>query len=504
MDPPRGGQEDPCYSRSKGNLVDTDFALEMNALTAQERRALEEDIHGAADSIEETDDLVRSKLSQMREGLNRIPSNFRQAWDRAVFLRPSLSTDDPLHLLYLRALRFDTARAGKRMVAFFEDKLKHFGDTLLVQRITWRDLKERERDMVRGGLYRIVARHESTGRGVAYVCVRRWTGGTSDDVAGLVRTFMYVQSAIQDDPDMQRKGVVTIIDLRGSLSSSSMDEVLEFLRGLASVSDTSPFHTASNHILYDDGISEVCIQSIISLFSSDQRRRTRYHVGSLSEEIERSLRTFGVDVGKLSGESVASRVDTTRVEIDAYIQEREIVEERWRQSEALYREPTAQKALFPNPFDIILGRNKKIAAMWPGNRVFNMLVEQNTPRYVEALAYFEKTVITLEIIHTLQKDHGARFLWRKGSFWESLDGKWLHQKVGQALRLSAARFVPPPIEREDTIANSHHALEPIAMTRLRDDDFISPVLQQSQQERPAENTSKPSPRRKDDDKPPLL
>ena len=499
MDPPREGGLEETYPRRRVNLTDADFALEMNALTAQERRSLEEDIHGASDSIEETEDFVCSKLSQMREELKRIPPNLRGAWDRAVFLRPSLNTDDPLHLLYLRALRFDPARAGKRMVAFFENKLKHFGDALLVQRITWRDLTDQERDMIRDGLYRIVERHESTGRGVAYVCARRWNGGTSEDVLRLMRIFMYVQSAIQDYPDMQRKGVVTIIDLRESLSSSSVDELLQFLSSLASVSDTSPFHTASNHVLYDNEVSEAFLQSFRSLLSSDHRRRTRYHGGILSDEIESSLRTFGLDLGRLLGTNVASTGVTTRGEIEEYIQEREGFEERWRRSESLHREPTAHEALFPNPFDIILGRNKRIAAVWPGNRVFNTLVEQNTPRYVEALAYFEKTVITLEIIHTLQKDHGARFLWRKGPVWESLDGKWLHQKVGQALRLSAARFAPQQIDREGSIASIHHAIEPIAMSRRRDDDLISVVLPSREPQESQETTSKKmSPRRKND------
>jgi len=275
-----------------------------------------------------------------------------------------------------------------------------------------------------------------------------------------------------------------------------MDELLQFLSSLANVSDTSPFHMASNHVLYDNEISEMFLESFRSLLSSDHRRRTRYHGGILSDEIESSLRTFGLDLGRLLGTSVASTGATTRGEIEEYIQEREGFEERWRQSESLHREPTAREALFPNPFDIILGRNKRIAAFWPGNRVFNTLVEQNTPRYMQAPAYFDKTVITLEIIHTLQKDHGARFLWRKGLVWESLDGKWLHQKVGQALRLSAARFVPQPIDREGTIANIQHAIEP--MSRRRDDDLISVVLPSQEPKEPEKSTSKMSPRRKDD------
>jgi len=44
-----------------------DLTAEMNALTFAERRAMEEDIRGVADIIEETPEFVKKKIEEMQE-----------------------------------------------------------------------------------------------------------------------------------------------------------------------------------------------------------------------------------------------------------------------------------------------------------------------------------------------------------------------------------------------------------------------------------------------------
>jgi hypothetical protein len=429
-----GGQEEARTAV----FTDTDLAAELNALSAQERQALEEDIHGVADRIEETEEFFQSILSQMREALDLIPSNLRQAWDRAVFLRPSLATDRQLHLVYLRALRFDAARAGASLVAYFEKKLKYFGEELLIQRITWQDLTEQEQQMVRTGHYRMIAWHERTGRGVAYACLRQWDVSKAN-YTPFTRSLIYVQLAIHDDQDMQRNGVVTIFDLRGTWRSSTM-EMLEFLTSVANECNDIPFHMASIHILCDNASSQEFLPSFRALFKREHRLRTRFHFGSV-EGISSSLRTFGIDLGTFSEVGLSTSATPVGVAIEADIAKREQFDEWWRQSEAPYKEPTSQKALVPNPHDVILGRNKKIATSWPGNIVYNTLIVEYAQRYVQAQGYFDKTVIALEIIHILQKEYQARFLWRNDIGWEAFAREWVHQKVSQSLRHSIRRMV---------------------------------------------------------------
>jgi len=78
----------------------------MNALSFEERQAMEEDIHGVASVIEETPEFVAKKIEEMQLCLANLNSGQRQAWDRAVFLRPGLAEDERFHLMFLRARDF--------------------------------------------------------------------------------------------------------------------------------------------------------------------------------------------------------------------------------------------------------------------------------------------------------------------------------------------------------------------------------------------------------------
>jgi hypothetical protein len=123
--------------------TDADLAADMNQLTFEERQAMEEDIHGVSDVVHETEELIASTMKGMIEALAKLSSRERQAWDRAVFLRPALAQDRKLHLMCLRARRFRTLEAAKLLAAYFRAKRDLFGDELLVHRITWQDVSIR-------------------------------------------------------------------------------------------------------------------------------------------------------------------------------------------------------------------------------------------------------------------------------------------------------------------------------------------------------------------------
>jgi len=76
----------------------------------------------------------------MRQALDRVNSRRKQAWDRAVFLRPGLNEDRSMYLMFLRARRFEPTDAAELMVAYFQAKRDLFGDDLLIHRITWSDV----------------------------------------------------------------------------------------------------------------------------------------------------------------------------------------------------------------------------------------------------------------------------------------------------------------------------------------------------------------------------
>jgi len=130
----------PFVSSEVPDHTDADLAADMNALTFEQRQAIEADIHGVSDVIEETPDFVKDNIIQVREAVMRLSPRQRQAWDRAVFLRPSLSEDERLYLMCLRARHFRPDDAASLLAAYFRSKLDLFGEELLIHRITWNDV----------------------------------------------------------------------------------------------------------------------------------------------------------------------------------------------------------------------------------------------------------------------------------------------------------------------------------------------------------------------------
>lgn len=125
------------------DYTDADLAAEMNALSFEQRQAMEEDIHGVSSVIEETPDFLNEQITQMQKALLNMCPQRRHAWGRAMFLRPSLGEDQRLYVMCLRARRFRPEDAALLLAAYFRAKLDLFGDELLIHRITWNDVSRR-------------------------------------------------------------------------------------------------------------------------------------------------------------------------------------------------------------------------------------------------------------------------------------------------------------------------------------------------------------------------
>jgi len=416
--------------------TDADLAAEMNALSFEERHQMEEDIHGVADMIEETETFIREKMDEMWAALDVMSETKKVAWDRAVFLRPSFAKDRSLHLMFLRAARFDIQRAAEALVMRFEWKKRLFGDDLLIHRITWQDLTPEDQAMVKSGFYHLIMDHDRTGRCTLYSRLCLW------DVSNpktFLRCAHYVVDAFQDHPEIQRKGAVSIGDVRGSWKSSFL-QVIKVIGDAKEGIDRLPYHNASGHMLYDDPAADTFIKGIRAVMDPGHRMRHRFHIGS-NLEIDYSLRAFGIDVSDcLDVESSTGPMSTAGIEED--IRRREEIDEEWRRSEAPYRDPSSRQALFPNPQDIILGRNKKVALAWPGNVAYHAVIAQFARQYllVDDRESMEKTLIAVEILDIIHRGHRARFLARKETVWEVIDDLEAQRKVSQGLR-DAARDI---------------------------------------------------------------
>jgi phage-related protein len=153
----------------KDNVDDAMLAKELNELSVQERERVMEELHGVADIIKETSELVQTSCEQLTKELQKLSKTKRRALVRALFLKPSLEKDIPFKLLFLRADSFDAAKAAVRMCKYFEHKLELFGADKLVKRITLEDMNEDDMAAVHTGAVTILPQKDQAGRLIWFI-----------------------------------------------------------------------------------------------------------------------------------------------------------------------------------------------------------------------------------------------------------------------------------------------------------------------------------------------
>ena len=141
---------------------DTLLATELNRLTLKEREQVLYDVHGISDVVAESPLLVAEKLEELDKLIATIRP--KKAYEKAKTMDPKYVRSRTLRLPFLRAERFDAARAANRMIQFFEAKQKLFGNDKLASDIRLRDLDEDNKKCLRSGLCQILPLRDTAGR----------------------------------------------------------------------------------------------------------------------------------------------------------------------------------------------------------------------------------------------------------------------------------------------------------------------------------------------------
>ena len=130
-----------------------------------ERRNVEEEIHGVACASDgdENPEFVSKSITSLQRELDLIKK--KSAYSRAVFLAPQFFKNDSFNLKFLRAERFDPAKAARRVVKYFEEKLEYFGQEKVIKpKITFADLSENDRNCLMNGSIWFLKEKDRSGR----------------------------------------------------------------------------------------------------------------------------------------------------------------------------------------------------------------------------------------------------------------------------------------------------------------------------------------------------
>ena len=148
------------------HLAGEDLAVkELNELSPQERDDLYAEIHGIQGKLtKESPEFLQQIFSKLDHSLALISVSHRKAYDRAVFLKPSLVEDRAFHLMFLRSCKYETAQTATRICAFFRNKLILFGEALLVKKVTLEDLSADDLDSLEKSRATFLPSKDQSGR----------------------------------------------------------------------------------------------------------------------------------------------------------------------------------------------------------------------------------------------------------------------------------------------------------------------------------------------------
>lgn len=138
----------------------------MSKMSFQERTLLMEELHGVADTVDETPELIASSHASLQIELDKITQ--KPAYNIAYKLSPEYVTDISFRLLFLRANRFDTVKSAHMLARFMDTKLSLWGQAKLVEDISLTDFPESDLPTLQSGCMQILASRDQAGRAVFF------------------------------------------------------------------------------------------------------------------------------------------------------------------------------------------------------------------------------------------------------------------------------------------------------------------------------------------------
>ena len=140
------------------------LALDLNKISMKERGEVYEDLHGVSSLVDESPEMVASRLAELETEIAKI--RCRDAYIAATSKDSSYTSSRALRLKFLRAEQFDSKRAAARLIGFFERKLEIFGPDPLARDILLSDLNEDDQICLQSGLMTLVPEKDMAGRGI--------------------------------------------------------------------------------------------------------------------------------------------------------------------------------------------------------------------------------------------------------------------------------------------------------------------------------------------------
>ena len=167
MDPAKMVMAGPVAVRSMSDEeLERRFAATFGELSFAERHDALHDIHGVADPIEETQELVATSLERLEREIQSMTN--KAAYEIARSKSPEYVTAVDFRMKFLRAEQFDVTKAATRLLVHFEKKLELFGEGVVGRDVRWSDLSTEDIAVLQSGYVRLLPLRDRAGRLVLF------------------------------------------------------------------------------------------------------------------------------------------------------------------------------------------------------------------------------------------------------------------------------------------------------------------------------------------------
>mmetsp|Transcript_46560 Transcript_46560/g.113398 ORF Transcript_46560/g.113398 Transcript_46560/m.113398 type:complete len:613 (+) Transcript_46560:284-2122(+) len=276
------------------NELDKTLAKDMLSLSMEERREALEDLHGVEQLKDEDEVEMQRKLEEIENELQRLrrdelnwngtPDNKKdtsayvlaEATDRAYV------HDRKFRMMFLRATRYDPLVAAERMLVYFSMKKRLFGADKLCKKITIDEcFNDDDLETLKQGWVQISPYKDARGRKIVYSngAVKSYR-----TIENAMRANFYVfMTAVEDDEEAQRRGIVwVVLDLNSKTKSSG-----------TGVRDSIPVCFRAIHFAYNGTNGKTEWRAATKNHSVQKRVRLRLYHGSQTEVLYQ-LMSYGI------------------------------------------------------------------------------------------------------------------------------------------------------------------------------------------------------------------
>jgi hypothetical protein len=187
---------------------------ERAALTDEERLRLNLDVYGGEQFVPETEEMLENGVVLLRQALQDIPDTEKAAYLEALEIAPLLVERESNPVAFLRCEKYDAWAAARRLVEYWDVRKKTFGAERAFLPMTQAGAMAEDMEYVEKALF-VMLPDDDHDRAVFHWDRIRSTRSVAPRDS-VIRCLFYLMQALCEREIAQRRGFVSIINLRVS------------------------------------------------------------------------------------------------------------------------------------------------------------------------------------------------------------------------------------------------------------------------------------------------